>query len=142
MTSIIQTQELSYEAAIKMCVAVTQHAHQLGVSVGVVVVTPAGVELASVRMNNAPLHALSIARKKAYTAASFKIPSFNWQERLKHKPDTMSALLREENFTYLGGGIPIIVEGKLFGSIGVSGATEAQDIECAEHAITEQLNSL
>jgi uncharacterized protein GlcG (DUF336 family) len=141
LNAIRQTKELSHESAVDMCLTAIMHANGLPANIGVVVLTPAGVELAAVRMNMAPLHALNIARKKAYTAASFKVPSLSWQEKLKHKPDTMSALLRENSFTYLGGGIPVLMNGEVVAAIGVSGATEAQDIECAEQAITALLNS-
>lgn len=142
LNAIRQTKELSHESAIQMCLAAIAHANTLSANIGVVILTPAGVELAAVRMNNAPLHALGIARKKAYTSASFKVSSLSWQEKLKHKPNTMNALLKEDNFTYLGGGLPIIVDDEILGAIGVSGATEQQDIECAEHAIEKLLSSL
>lgn len=142
LNAIRQTKELSHESAIQMCLAAIAHANTLSANIGVVILTPAGVELAAVRMNNAPLHSLGIARKKAYTSASFKVSSLFWQEKLKHKPNTMNALLKEDNFTYLGGGLPIIVDDEILGAIGVSGATEQQDIECAEHAIEKLLSSL
>jgi len=143
---IRQTKEIDYECAVQMCLTAISQANVFSAAVGVVVLSPTGIELAAVRMNNAPLHAFSIARKKAFTAASFKVPTYSWQEKLKQKPNTMNALLREENFTYLGGGVPIYSEaegkGELLGAIGVSGATEQQDIECAEHAINQLLNTL
>lgn len=143
---IRQTKELDYECAVQMCLTAISQAHTFSAAIGVVVLSPSGTELAAVRMNDAPLHAFNIARKKAFTATSFKIPTYSWQDRLKQHPQTMNALLREENFTYLGGGIPIFSEGEgkgeLLGAIGVSGATEQQDIECAQHAITQLLNTL
>ncbi|RBP80487.1 heme-binding protein [Marinomonas rhizomae] len=143
MQDIIRsTKELNHEFAVQLCLAAINHANTFPANIAVVVLTPAGIELSAVRMNQAPLHAVNIARKKAYTAASFHVPSQSWQDKLKHKPDTMSALLREDNFTYLGGGIPVVIENEIVAAIGVSGATEAQDIECAEMAITTLLNSL
>lgn len=142
LNAIKQTTELSHESAVQLCLTAIIHANTFSANIGVVVLTPAGIELAAVRMNQAPLHALNIARKKAYTAASFKVSSQSWQEKLKHKPDTMSALLREDNFTYLGGGLPVIVDNEVIGAIGVSGATEAQDVDCAEQAIKALLDSL
>ncbi|KZN15353.1 GlcG/HbpS family heme-binding protein [Marinomonas sp. TW1] len=142
LNAIKQTTELSHECAVQLCLTAITHANTFPANIGVVVLTPAGIELSAVRMNQAPLHAINIARKKAYTAASFKVSSQSWQEKLKHKPDTMSALLREDNFTYLGGGLPVMVDNEVIGAIGVSGATEAQDVDCAEQAITALLNSL
>jgi uncharacterized protein GlcG (DUF336 family) len=143
---IRQTKELDYESAVQMCLTAISQARVFSASIGVVVLSPTGIELAMVRMNNAPLHAFNIARKKAYTAASFKVPTYSWQETLKQKPTTLNALLQEDNFTYLGGGIPIFSEkegkGELLGAIGVSGATEQQDIACAEHAINQLLHAL
>ena len=41
-------------------------------------------------------------------------------------------LLRLEGAVPIEGGIPIVVEGKIIGAVGVSGATSAQDAQCAQ----------
>jgi uncharacterized protein GlcG (DUF336 family) len=133
------TQELSYESALEMCRVAISHACSLSVDIAVEVLTPAGLTLTAVRMNHAPLHALNIAHKKAYTAASFKVSSLTWQDKLANQHTILNALLREDKFTYLGGGIPIFLDKpeakQLLGAIGVSGATEQQDIACAQAAV-------
>jgi glc operon protein GlcG len=40
--------------------------------------------------------------------------------------------LRLQGVVPVEGGIPLIVDGKIVGAIGVSGATSAQDAQCAK----------
>jgi glc operon protein GlcG len=60
---------------------------------------------------------------KARTAALFQRPTKAFEEIIAKGRTAMVAL---PDFTPLQGGIPILVEGKLVGAIGVSGATSAQ----------------
>lgn len=126
---------LSTTAALQLCSVAVQHAETLGIDICITVVCPSGNVLASAAMNHAPSISFDVSRKKAITAASFKIPTKDWQTRLADKNNTLFALQSEPNFTFLGGGLPITIEGNLVGAIGISGGSELQDIDCATSAI-------
>jgi glc operon protein GlcG len=76
------------------------------------------------RMDGAPLASIQISRQKAHTAVIFKTPSKTFADGLA-KGGT--AILKLDALPYAGG-IPLTVDGKIVGAIGVSGGSvDAQD---------------
>jgi uncharacterized protein GlcG (DUF336 family) len=67
---------------------------------------------------------IQIAQDKARSAALFRVPSKVFQERLA-KGETFVGYL--SGAVPVGGGVPIVVGGKVIGAIGASGATSDQD---------------
>jgi uncharacterized protein GlcG (DUF336 family) len=75
--------------------------------------------------------ALSISRKKAYTAMSFGRQTSQLEASAVSK-----ALRMEPDLLFAGGGVPIRAMGSIIGGMGVSGATTAQmDESCALHGV-------
>lgn len=115
-------------AALRAVQAAVHHATVLGVRVNVSVVDAAGVPVAFARQAGAPLHSVDIAIDKAYTAASFGLPTAAWHEVLAaHSPAVREGLVQRPRFVAFGGGLPIVEGGSRIGGIGVSGGSEAQD---------------
>lgn len=83
------------------------------------------------RFDNAQLSAIAVSEGKARTALTFKRPS-------KALDDAIAAggaglrLLALKDITPLEGGLPIVVDGKIIGAIGVSGALSSQDSQVAK----------
>lgn len=103
----------------------------------VAVVDRAGHPLVFKRMPGAPLHSIEIALDKAYTAVSFGRTTADWDRRLAKGSEMLRhGLLQRERFVPFGGGVPIKHEGICVGAIGISGGTEAQDVELANAALT------
>ena len=91
-------------------------------------VDAAGVLAAFVRMPGAPLHSIDIAIDKAYTAASFGLPTGQWPEVLAtHSAAVRDGIVLRPRFVAFGGGLPVVENGARIGGIGVSGGSEAQD---------------
>ncbi len=142
MTEITFNQNnLTTAAAAHIGAAAMAHATRLGIHISICVVDTSGIPLVSLRMNQSPLLSPGIAEKKAYTAMSFRRPTQTWQSSLMNKEKVLFALQNEPNFTYLGGGLPIQRKAVTVGAIGVSGGSEAQDIDCAQVAIDSLLNN-
>src|SRR6267378_1404698 len=74
---------------------------------------------------------VAVAIVKARTAALFKRPTKAFQDALAGGGDSIR-ILRLQGVVPVEGGIPLIVDGKIVGAIGVSGATSAQDAQCAK----------
>jgi len=68
---------------------------------------------------------------KARTAALFKKPTAAFEDIIKNGRTAMVAL---EDFTPLQGGVPIELDGKVVGAIGVSGAANQQRDEAVAKA--------
>ncbi|WP_417553352.1 GlcG/HbpS family heme-binding protein [Marinomonas fungiae] len=136
MTTYVTTQtNLTTQAAIQMGMAAIDRAQSLNIHISLTIVDTTGLPLASLRMNQSPLISVGVAENKAYTALSFRRPTRDWQTSLAHKQTVLAALQSEPKFTYLGGGLPVVINDEVVGAIGVSGGSEDQDIDCAQHAI-------
>jgi glc operon protein GlcG len=83
------------------------------------------------KVDNTQLASISASEGKASTALRFKRPS-------KALDDAIAAggaglrLLAVKDITPLEGGLPILVDGKIIGAIGVSGALSSQDAQVAK----------
>ena len=119
---------IGWQAAHAAAGAAAAEAARLGTAVNIALVDPAGLLAAFVRMPGAPLHSVEIAIDKAYTAASFGLPTSRWHVALDgHSPAVRDGLLRRPRFVAFGGGLPVLEGGERIGGIGVSGGSEAQD---------------
>lgn len=133
---------LTTSTALSLCQAAMDYAERIEVAICVSVVCASGRTLASANMNQAPILSHSIANRKAITAASFQLPTKEWQSRLAERMPILMALQSEPNFTYIGGGLPILIDNELVAAIGISGASEQQDIDCATAALQSITNLL
>ncbi len=119
---------LDWPAAQVAAGAAVCAAAAMGVRVNVALVDASGVLAAFLRMPGAPLHSVEIAIDKAYTAASFGLPTARWHGELKaHSAAVREGLVLRPRFVAFGGGQPIVEAGVLIGAIGVSGGSEEQD---------------
>ncbi|MBN8948632.1 MAG: heme-binding protein [Rhodanobacter sp.] len=125
---------IDWPAAHALVAAAAQAAQAMQVRVNVAVVDPAGVLAAFLRMPGAPLHSVDIAIDKAYTAASFGLPTARWPQALaEHSAAVREGIVLRPRFVAFGGGLPVLEDGQRIGGIGVSGGSEAQD-EAIAHA--------
>jgi uncharacterized protein GlcG (DUF336 family) len=119
---------IGWAAAHAAVAAAVKAAVAMDVRVNVAVVDASGVLAAFLRMPGAPLHSVEIAIDKAYTAASFGLPTSKWTVVLsQHSVAVREGLPRRPRFVAFGGGLPIVEGGQRIGAIGVSGASEEQD---------------
>jgi glc operon protein GlcG len=100
-------------------------------TVAVAVVDPSGNLVYYEKMDNTQLGSANVSVDKARSAALFKRPTKAFQDALAAGGDGLR-LLRLQGATPIEGGIPLVAEGKIVGAIGVSGATSAQDAQCAK----------
>ena len=75
------------------------------------------------RMDDAQLGSIHIAQKKAYTAAALRRPTKVFEDGLTASVKALGI----DQVIPVEGGLPIYVNGKIIGSIGVSGVTSQQD---------------
>jgi glc operon protein GlcG len=83
------------------------------------------------RVDNAQLSATSVSEGKARTALEFKRPSKALDDAIAGGGAGMR-LLALKDITPLEGGLPVVVDGKIVGAIGVSGALSSQDAQVAK----------
>ena len=134
-TLSVGTRAIACEAAAAAVQAAVAHAQALGIRINVAVTDPAGLLMAFLRMPGAPLHSIDIAIDKAFTSASFGFPTKAWMGAIGHDDGMKFGFSNQPRLIVFGGGLPIPAAagaGKdWIGGIGVSGASEAEDEECA-----------
>jgi len=124
------TPGITAEAAAAAVQAAVAHAEALGWKINVAVVDRGGNLMAFLRMPGAFVHSIQIAIDKAYTAASFGFPTKSWMSLVGADEGMKLGFSSQPRLIVFGGGLPIGSVDWL-GGIGVSGASEAQDEECA-----------
>ncbi len=107
-----------------------------GYQVAAAIVDPSGVLRAQLRAEEAGPHTIDSSYRKAYTSASLKRPTQAMAELVTKVPSIEGLHHMNEHILLLGGGFPIIIDGKLKGGIGVGGAPGAHlDEVCAREGL-------
>ena len=133
---------LTPETALKAAHAALEKCRAGGFQVTVAVVDRAGLPQALIRDRFAGAHTIEVATNKAWSSASFRIPTREIEAATR--PNAAMAGLRQvPRVVAVGGGLPIEAGGSLVGAIGVSGAPGGENDEaCAAagvKAIAEDL---
>jgi len=123
------------ETAEKAVAAAAKKAAELKLRMCIAVSDEAGDLKAFVRMDGAPKLSVGIAQDKAYTAASFGMPTHAWFDFIKDDPPLLHGITHTPRLTVFGGGFPIKLNGEMIGAIGLSGGHYTQDMECARAAL-------
>lgn len=111
-------------------------AGKAGIAVAVCVVDIHGNLVLQHRMNGAPLFALEISERKAYTAALVQMRTADLLA-LVQPGQALYALptVGGGRFCPMGGGVPLTADGQVYAGIGVSGGTAEQDVAIVEAAL-------
>jgi uncharacterized protein GlcG (DUF336 family) len=126
-----ETRSLTPETALTAARAALESCRKSGYQVGVAVVDRAGVTQVFLRDRFAGPHTVGIAIDKAWTAASFRIPTADLAVQTQ-AGQSMSGLRSQPRVMAIGGGQPIQAGGSALGAIGVSGAPGGEaDDACA-----------
>jgi uncharacterized protein GlcG (DUF336 family) len=119
--------------ARRIIAAATAKAEELGQPMNIAVVDAGGNLLAFERMENAWLGSIDIAQKKAFTSRAFDITT---QDLGTHSQSGNQFFgihaSNDGKIMIFAGGIPLKLDGKVVGAIGVSGGSGDQD-----HAVAE-----
>ena len=121
--------------AEKAVAAAAKKAADLKLKMCIAVADEAGDLKAFARMDGAPKLSIQISQDKAYTAASFGMPTHSWFEFIKNDPPLLHGITHTPRLVVFGGGFPIMLKGEMVGAIGLSGGHYSQDMECARAAL-------
>lgn len=120
---------ISLEVARKVADAAIAEGKKNGWNVAAAVVDSAGDLVFFERLDNTQSASMIIAQEKARTAARFKRPTKSLEDALA---GGRQAILGIPGATPVEGGIPLVIDGKIVGAVGVSGATSQQDAQCSQ----------
>jgi glc operon protein GlcG len=120
---------ISVETARKVAAAAIAEGKKNGWTVAAAIVDTAGDLVFFERMDGTQAGSTVVSQEKARTAARFKRPTKAFEDAVAGGRQVILGL---PGVTPLEGGIPLVIEGKIVGAIGVSGATSPQDGVCAQ----------
>jgi uncharacterized protein GlcG (DUF336 family) len=122
---------LNLEVAKAIAAAGEAHARANNWNVIITILDDGGNMLYMQRMDGAQIGSIDVSRGKAEGAIRFKRPTKFFADNIAANPGfaTLPGVVANE------GGLPITHEGEVIGSIGVSGATSAQDGMVAQAAV-------
>jgi uncharacterized protein GlcG (DUF336 family) len=125
---LIARKDLSYAIAKTIAENALADCKTRGYAVSVVVVDRGGDTLVALRADDASPHTMENARRKAYTARTFKMTTEEFVKAMASNP------VRREQTTLPGviaipGGVPIKAANDVIGGVGLSGSP-GKDEEC------------
>ena len=126
------TKTLELNDAMRVAEAAAAEAKRNNWSVVIAVVDASGHLLYLQRDDDAQLGSLEVAVGKATTAALFRRPTKEWEERLA---EGRLGYLSFPNRTLLEGGVPVVADGQVVGAIGVSGVKSSEDAQIARAGV-------
>jgi uncharacterized protein GlcG (DUF336 family) len=118
------------ESAKKVAAAALAEARKNNWNMAAAVVDPAGDLVYFEKLDGTQAASVTIAVDKARSSARFKRPTKALQDTLAAGGDGLR-VLRLDGAIPVEGGVPILMDGKIVGAIGMSGGTSAQDGQCA-----------
>ncbi|HEY7441781.1 MAG TPA: heme-binding protein [Vicinamibacterales bacterium] len=100
-------------------------------SMAVAIVDGSGELVYFERIDGTQAASPTVAIEKARSAARFKRPTKALQDALAAGGEGLR-ILRLDSAVPIEGGLPLLMDGKIVGAIGVSGGTSQQDGQCAQ----------
>lgn len=97
----------------------------------IVVLDSGGHMVAFHRLDGTQIGSIEVAKDKARSAVYFRRPSKVFQDLVAQGGGNLR-LLNLSGASLIEGGVPLVVDGKIIGSIGVSGGTAEQDGQVAK----------
>ncbi|MDA9564008.1 heme-binding protein [Flavobacteriales bacterium] len=132
----IEQSSISIRSCNEMFLKAEAEAIKQGIAISFHIVDTSGIVKFFSRMDGAPLISVDISRKKAITAVGFGMATGEpWCNFIKDDPILKDGVNTIKDFILLGGGMPIMKDGKLIGAIGISGGHYTQDEACCKKAL-------
>jgi len=132
-TAIVNTATISLEAAQTLLAEARRACAERGFAATIAITDAGGHLRVFERADTAPFLTVGVAIDKAWTAASFGMSTHQWNQYMAEP--AVAPLAHHPRLMPVGGGVPILHEGRVVGGIGISGGSSAQDHEAAEEAL-------
>ncbi|MBZ5199629.1 heme-binding protein [Planomicrobium chinense] len=128
--------KITLDLAKELIAGAEEEAKNIGVAMVITVVDDGGNLVAIHRMDDAWLASIDIAQNKAWTAVALKMPTSALAEATVPAAELYGLnTTNNGRLVVFGGGIPLVVEDKVVGAIGVSGSTVPHDVQVAEAGV-------
>ena len=122
---------ISVENAKKAAAAAIAEARKNNWTMALAIVDTGGTLVYYEKIDNTQIGSAQVAISKARSSVLFKRPTKAFQDLVSKGGDGLR-YLGLEGAVPLEGGVPIVMDGKIVGAIGMSGGTSGQDAQCAQ----------
>ncbi len=127
---LLQRKDLSLSVAQTIANGALEACKGMGYAASVAVVNRDGETLVSLRGDGTGPHTVENARRKAYTANTFKMSTQDFIDAMKTQP-TRREQTTLPSVIAINGGVPIKVGNEVIGGVGLSGSP-GKDEECVK----------
>ena len=124
---------ITLEQAKKVLAGAEAEAKKNNWPVVIWVLDSGGQPVSMQRLDNAQWGSVDIAKEKARSAVALRRPTKALQDLVAQGGANLRLL--SLGYSVLEGGIPIVVDGKIIGAVGVSGVTSQQDAQIGQAGI-------
>jgi uncharacterized protein GlcG (DUF336 family) len=139
---LLTEKNVSLQLSTTMANAAIAQCKADGYDVTVAVVDRAGDLKVLLRADTSNPHNADLARRKAYTARTFGVPSMDVAKRT-NGPTDLSGQRFLVDIIPLGGGVPIMIGADKIGGLGISGSpTQEADEKCANAGLASVASQL
>lgn len=121
---LAQKKALTLAAAKHIAAAAEEEAAKNKFTMVIAILDDGGNLLYLERMDETQIGSIEVAQAKAHSAISFKRPTKVFEDAVA---GGRNAIIKLPGAIPVEGGLPLTVDGKIIGSIGVSGGTSQQD---------------
>ena len=141
-TAQVQTQrDITWKLGLAIAEGAIEECAKSNIPITVAVVDRAGRLRIFIAPDNPSPHNFELARRRAYTARTFRRPSLEWAQATKDGSDAAGQRMLADVIP-LGGGVPINVGNDTIGAVGVSGQSQTGDEACAKAGIAKVADQL
>jgi uncharacterized protein GlcG (DUF336 family) len=133
--------DLPYAVALTIVRAAVESCASKGYAESAVVVDRDGDTIVAIRGDNAQPYTMENARRKAYTAMNFRIPSADYAKRYADNNPVVRQQVMLPNIIAIPGGLPIKIGKEVIGGIGASGSPGV-DEPCAQAGLDKAADRL
>jgi uncharacterized protein GlcG (DUF336 family) len=139
--AIIMHRDLSLSTAVAIAQGAVAACAEKGYAVSAVVVDRDGETIVEMRADDAAPHTMENARRKAYTAMTFKQPTAEYAKKLQDPNSVAHQQVTLPNIIAIPGGQPIKIDNKVVGGVGASGSPGVDD-DCVNAALEKVQDQL
>ena len=125
---------ITTELAKQVAAAALDEARANGWAMAVAIADPAGILVYFEKLDDTQHASPRSAIDKARSAAMFKRPTKTLQDSVE-RGGVALRVMNLRGASVVEGGVPIIVDGKIIGGLGVSGGMAEQDGQCCKAAL-------
>lgn len=138
---LIEHKDLSYDIAKTIAEDAIAACNAKGYATSAVVVDRDGDTIVAMRADKASPHTFENARRKAYTAMTFKQRTADYAKKLNDGNPVIRQQITLPNIIAIPGGVPIKAGDEVIGGIGVSGSPGVDD-DCVDAAMDKVKDQL